>query len=69
MSYGCHPSNAVRTKCACGQVIALGHSVNNETPTITCPKCGRKHRKCSGGWHGPDNGGKREGGRKGCPGL
>jgi hypothetical protein len=68
MSYGCHPSNAVRTKCACGRVIRLGRSRNNEPPVVTCA-CGRRHQKCSGGWHGANNGGQREGGSCGCPGL
>jgi hypothetical protein len=68
MSYGCHPSNAVRTLCACGLVISLGRSKNNQPPIITC-SCGRKHQKCPGGWRGPDSGGQREGGSKGCPGL
>jgi hypothetical protein len=64
----CHPSNAVRTKCACGLVISLGRSSDNDPPDIYC-SCGRRHRKAPGGWTGPDRGGKREGGSKGCPGL
>lgn len=70
MSYGCHPSNAVRTKCACGTVLSLGRTrVRNQPPVVTCPTCSRKHQKCSGGFRGADNGGKREGGKEGCPGL
>jgi len=64
----CHPSNAVRTKCACGRVIGLGQSVDDNPPIITCA-CGRQHRKAPGGWRGPFRAGKRRGGKDGCPGL
>lgn len=66
----CHPSNAVRTKCACGLVIKLGRTRvgDDGPPTVTC-SCGRKHRKAPGGWHGTNNGGERDGGSQGCPGL
>jgi hypothetical protein len=64
----CHPSNAVRTKCACGRVISLGRSKGNDPPVVTCT-CGREHRKAPGGWRGPDRGGERPGGACGCPGL
>lgn len=68
----CHPSHAVRTKCACGNVIALSGAF------VRCG-CGRGHRKNSDaggsfarGAHmidGRISTGQRAGGRSGCPGV
>lgn len=68
----CHPSNAVRTKCRCGRVFSLGRSDEAKDalgpPVVVCA-CGRHHRKASGGWKGVNNGGQRDGGSGGCPGI
>jgi len=73
----CHPTHAMRTKCACGRVINL-HGAYGDTVALC--ECGRKHRKNSdaGGSFAhhsyvDNNGtlrtGQRAGGRKGCPGI
>lgn len=73
----CHPTHAMRTKCACGRVVNLAGAFGDYI--IEC-KCGRKHRKNSepGGSFAPHSGvsskgalttGRRAGGREGCPGY
>jgi hypothetical protein len=72
----CHPSHAMRTKCACGVVIRLSGAFGR---TVVQCECGRKHRKNSDprgsfatGKYEIDrhiSTGKREGGKAGCPGI
>ena len=66
----CHPPQAQRTKCVCGQVLGLRGAYGEN---VRVCKCGRKHRKApgsafqdvikSGGFQ------SRPGGAAGCPGL
>lgn len=60
----CHPTNAHSTKCRCGQVLRLPDMEEH-----ICRNCGLSHRRAPGGWRGKLAGGKRKGGREGCPGM
>lgn len=71
----CHPTHAMRTKCACGEVVNLSGAVGDRH--VVC-ECGRHHSKRPGsgfepgfkvGSAGQVSTGERRGGRKGCPGL
>lgn len=74
----CHPTHAMRTKCACGAVITLRGAFGS---TYAKCDCGRKHRKesaprgsfAAATGKNPKNGalttGQRSGGKAGCPGF
>lgn len=78
LDYGCcHPTHAMRTKCACGAVVILRGAFGSSY--VRCD-CGRAHRKSSapGGSFAKHTGvkatgavttGQRKGGRSGCPGV
>lgn len=75
MNGWCHPPHAMRTKCACGNVIELRGAVGDRV--VTC-KCGRQHSKEPRsafakadhiGPNGQITAGQRKGGRAGCPGI
>lgn len=77
LQYGCcHPTHAMRTKCACGKVIELRGAFGSAFRRC---ECGRKHRKNSeprGSFAsakmivaGDISTGQRAGGRAGCPGY
>lgn len=77
LDYGCcHPTHAMRTKCACGRVLELRGAFGKNVRRC---ECGREHRKSSGPGGsfakatGVVNGllttGKRPGGKDGCPGI
>jgi hypothetical protein len=59
----CHPTNAHSTKCCCGRTLRLP-----DMDEHVC-RCGLSHKRAPGGWRGRLAGGKRKGGREGCPGM
>lgn len=72
----CHPTHAMRTKCACSRIVKLRGAYGD---TVVVCACGRKHRKASGPGgsfekhncivDGHLSTGKRPGGKAGCPGI
>ena len=62
----CHPAQAKRTKCACGEVVRFWGECG---PAYRC-SCGRVHVKAPGpAFDATGAQPVRPGGKKGCPGV